>query len=305
MIGETLDIILISTKDNKLINFHVKSFFLFIVGIISLAILVLFVYNITIFTSHRVDKRRLERLNEENAIVREEIDKIEQEIAGLAVLIDSLEEYDKKLRTYASLNPINDDLRAMGVGGKIEFQNAGGLSTDVRENLENLSNQLDNLLARSRLQQESFNNIVAFLDEKKYLREHTPSIIPVQGWFMSGFGYRIDPFTGQVKMHEGLDIAAPPGTPIIAPADGTVKFAGERRGFGLTLELNHGYGYITLYGHCQRLNVDEGDKVERGDVIAYVGSTGRSTGPHLHYEVRISQEPVNPVHYILTPSITD
>lgn len=300
-----MDIILISTKDNKLINFHVKSFFLFIVGIISLAILVLFVYNITIFTSHRVDKRRLERLNEENAIVREEIDKIEQEIAGLAVLIDSLEEYDKKLRTYASLNPINDDLRAMGVGGKIEFQNAGGLSTDVRENLENLSNQLDNLLARSRLQQESFNNIVAFLDEKKYLREHTPSIIPVQGWFMSGFGYRIDPFTGQVKMHEGLDIAAPPGTPIIAPADGTVKFAGERRGFGLTLELNHGYGYITLYGHCQRLNVDEGDKVERGDVIAYVGSTGRSTGPHLHYEVRISQEPVNPVHYILTPSITD
>ena len=300
-----MDIILISTKDNKLINFHVKSFFLFIVGIISLAILVLFVYNITIFTSHRVDKRRLERLNEENAIVREEIDKIEQEIADLAVLIDSLEEYDKKLRTYASLNPINDDLRAMGVGGKIEFQNAGGLSTDVRENLENLSNQLDNLLARSRLQQESFNNIVAFLDEKKYLREHTPSIIPVQGWFMSGFGYRIDPFTGQVKMHEGLDIAAPPGTPIIAPADGTVKFAGERRGFGLTLELNHGYGYITLYGHCQRLNVDEGDKVERGDVIAYVGSTGRSTGPHLHYEVRISQEPVNPVHYILTPSITD
>ena len=91
MTGETLDIILISTKDNKLINFHVKSFFLFIAGIISLAILVLFIYNITIFTSHRVDKRRLERLNEENEIVRAEIDRIEHEIAGLAVLIDSLE----------------------------------------------------------------------------------------------------------------------------------------------------------------------------------------------------------------------
>jgi len=276
-----LDIILISAKENKLINFHVKSVFLFLVGLASLTILVLFVYNIAIFTSHRVDKRRLERLNQENEIVRTEIDRIEHEIAGLAVLIDSLEEYDKKLRTYASLNPINDDLRAMGVGGRIEFQNASGMSTDVREDLENISDQLDNLLARSRLQKESFNNIVSFLDEKQYLREHTPSIIPVQGWFMSGFGYRIDPFTGQVKMHEGLDIAAPPGTPIIAPADGIVKFTGERRGFGLTLVINHGYGYVTLYGHCQRLNVEEGNKVQRGDVIAYVGSTGRSTGPHL------------------------
>jgi murein DD-endopeptidase MepM/ murein hydrolase activator NlpD len=305
MLGELLDIILISTKENKLINFHVKSLFLFLAGLVSLVILVLFIYNIAIFTSHRVDKRKLERLNQENEIVHTEIERIEQDIAGLAVLIDSLQEYDKKLRTYASLNPISDDLRAMGVGGRLEFHNAGGLSTDVREDLESISDQLDNLLARSRLQKESFNNIVHYLDEKKYLREHTPSIIPVQGWFMSGFGYRIDPFTGQVKMHEGLDIAAPPGTPIIAPADAIVKFAGERRGFGLTLELNHGYGYITLYGHCQRLNVEEGEKVSRGDVIAYVGSTGRSTGPHLHYEVRVSQEPVNPVDYILTPSIID
>jgi murein DD-endopeptidase MepM/ murein hydrolase activator NlpD len=305
MIGESLDIILISTKENKRVNFHVKSAFLFLAGLVSLTIILLFVYNIAIFTSHRVDKRRLERLNKENEIVRAEIERIETEITELSVLIDSLEEYDKKLRTYASLNPINDDLRAMGVGGRLEFENAGGLSTDVREDLENLSDNLDILLARSRLQKESFNEIVDYLDEKKFLREHTPSIIPVQGWFMSGFGYRIDPFTGQVKMHEGLDIAAPPGTPIIAPAAGTVKFAGERRGFGLTLELNHGYGYTTLYGHCQRLNVEQGDKVDRGDVIAYVGSTGRSTGPHLHYEVRVAQEPVNPVHYILTPSITD
>lgn len=300
-----MDIILISPKENKRINFHVKSAFLFLVGLVSLAIFSLFVYNITIFTSHRVDKRRLERLNQENEIVRAEIEKIEEEISDLAVLIDSLEEYDKKLRTYASLNPIDDDLRAMGIGGSIEFQNADGMSTDVREDLASLSETLDNLLARSRLQKESFNDIVHYLDEKQFLREHTPSIIPVQGWFMSGFGYRIDPFTGQVKMHEGLDIAAPRGTPIISPGDGTVKFAGERHGFGLTLVINHGYGFNTLYAHCQRLNVEEGDKVERGDVIAFVGNTGKSTGPHLHYEVRVFQKPVNPALYILTPSIID
>lgn len=282
-----------------------KLAFIILASLVFIAVLLLFVYNITIFTSHRVDKRKLERLNQENEVVRFEITRIEEEIAHLSILIDSLEEYDKKLRTYASLNPIGNDLRSMGVGGSSQFHNAEGISTDVYSDLEGLSKTLDNLLSRSRLQKESFNNIVRYLDEKKFLREHTPSIIPVQGWFMSGFGYRIDPFTGQVKMHEGLDIAAPPGTPIIAPADGTVKFAGERRGFGLTLEIDHGYGYTTLYGHCQRIDVEEGNRVTRGDVVAHVGSTGKSTGPHLHYEVRVSQIPVNPIHYILTPSITD
>lgn len=300
-----MDIILISSKDNKRINIHVKLVFVILASLLFIAVLLLFVYNITIFTSHRVDKRKLERLNQENEIVHFEITRIEEEIANLSILIDSLEEYDKKLRTYASLNPIGDDLRSMGVGGSSHFHSAEGLSTDVYSDLEGLSKTLDNLLSRSRLQKESFNNIVRYLDEKKFLREHTPSIIPVQGWFMSGFGYRIDPFTGQVKMHEGLDIAAPPGTPIIAPADGTVKFTGERRGFGLTLEIDHGYGYTTLYGHCQRIDVEEGNKVTRGDVVAHVGSTGKSTGPHLHYEVRVSQIPVNPIHYILTPSIID
>lgn len=300
-----MDIILISSKDNKRINLHVKLAFVILASLLFIAVLLLFVYNITIFTSHRVDKRKLERLNQENEIVRFEITRIEEEIANLSILIDSLEEYDKKLRTYASLNPIGDDLRSMGVGGSSQFHSVEGLSTEVYSDLEGLSKTLDNLLSRSRLQKESFNNIVQYLDEKKFLREHTPSIIPVQGWFMSGFGYRIDPFTGQVKMHEGLDIAAPPGTPIIAPADGTVKFAGERRGFGLTLEIDHGYGYTTLYGHCQRIDVEEGNRVTRGDVVAHVGSTGKSTGPHLHYEVRVSQIPVNPIHYILTPSIID
>lgn len=299
-----MDIILISGKENKRINLHVKLAFVILASLVFIAVLLLFVYNLTLFTSHRVDKRKLERLNQENEIVRFEITRIEGEIANLSILIDSLEEYDKKLRTYASLNPIGEDLRSMGVGGSSQFHSAEGLTTDVYSDLEGLSKTLDNLLSRSRLQKESFNNIVQYLDEKKFLREHTPSIIPVQGWFMSGFGYRIDPFTGQVKMHEGLDIAAPPGTPIIAPADGSVKFAGERRGFGLTLEIDHGYGYTTLYGHCQRIDVEEGNRVTRGDVVARVGSTGKSTGPHLHYEVRVSQIPVNPIHYILTPSIT-
>lgn len=296
-----MDIIFISTKENKRVNLHIRSGLLIAAGIFILLLLTLFVYNITVFASHRVDQQRLTQLHTENKIVREEIERMEQEFQELTIFIDSLQMYDKQLRAYVSLEPIDDDLRYMGVGGEVtNFYDEIDLPHEVQNNLASLSTALDNLLARSRLQNKSFNELIAHLEEKRYLRTRTPSIIPVHGWFMSGFGYRLDPFTGRVKMHEGLDIAAPSGTPIIAPADGTVSFVGERHGFGLTIEINHGYGYATLYAHCQRIKAQVGNNIKRGEVIAYVGNTGKSTGPHLHYEVHVSQIPVNPIGYILT-----
>ena len=264
-------------------------------------LIILFVYNISIFASHRVDQQRLIQLNSENKIVRQEIDRFKTKFAELTVIIDSLESYDKRLRSYASLEPINDDIRKMGVGGTTQYDDKE-LSHEMKDTLVSLSQTMDNLLARSRLQRKSFKEIISHLDKKRYLRDHTPSVIPVQGWFISGFGYRIDPFTGSVKMHEGLDIAAPPGTPIIAPADGMVLFVGERGGFGLTLEIDHGHGYSTLYAHCQRIKVEEGDVVRRGEIVAFVGNTGKSTGPHLHYEVRVAGVPRNPFDYVIVAS---
>lgn len=302
-----MEIIIVSPKRNRRFNLHLKIFVIVIVLTSLVAFLILFIYNLAIFTTHKVNQQKITQLHKENKIVRQEIGRIKKEFTELSIFIDSLQLYDKKLRAYASLEPINDDLRYMGVGGAVlNKYNTPELSDEVRNNLEQLSTALDNLLARSRLQKKNFNELLTYLKEKKYLREHTPSLIPVQGWYISGFGYRLDPFTGKVKMHEGLDIAAPIGTPIIAPADGTVKFVGHKHGFGLTVEINHGYGFTTLYAHCQRIKVEEGDVVKRGDVIAYVGTTGKSTGPHLHYEVRIAQTPVNPINYILTTSsITD
>lgn len=301
-----MDIILISGKDNRRINLYIKFVFLIIGASVFIGLLAFFIYNITVFTSHKVDQNRLVQLNAENKIIHQEIDRIEREISSLNIFIDSLEIHDKKLRTFASLKPIDDDVRNMGVGGYASHYDSSRLSTEVRNELASLSQILDNLVARSRLQKESYDMLLIHFEEKRYLRDHTPSIIPVQGWFISGFGYRIDPFTGQIKMHEGLDIAAPPGTPIIAPADGIVKSVGNRGGFGLTLKIDHGYGFSTLYAHCQRIKVTVGTKIKRGDIIAYVGNTGKSTGPHLHYEVRISQVPVDPINYILTsPSIVD
>ena len=301
-----MDIIFISGKENKTVNFHIKFGFLILIMIMIVAALVVFVNNITNFATIEVDRNKLIQLQAENKIVREELVSIDKEITNLNVLIDSLELYDKKLRTYASLAPINEDLRSMGVGGYTPAYDEKNVSSKVSKDLDNLSQTLTNLLARAKLQKQSFDELLTQIEEKKYLQDHTPSIIPVQGWLIRGFDYQVDPFTNEIKMHEGLDIAAPLGTPIVAPADGTIKFAGHKEGFGLTLQIDHGYGFITLYAHCQRLKVTNGMTVKRGDIIAYVGNTGKSTGPHLHYEVRLSQTPINPMNYIITASdLTD
>lgn len=294
-----MDVILISSKKNKRINIRLKTIFIIVGGAAILMLLFLFIYNIVHFTSRKVDEQRLAQLKQENKIVRKEISRIEEEFARLNSVIDSLEQYDRKLRTYASLHPIDEDLRNMGIGGPAPAPE-GRLPGDVRSHLTHLSETLDNLVARSRLQKDSFDELLTYIEEKRHLRNHTPSIAPVRGWFISGFGNRIDPFTGQLKMHEGLDIAAPPGTPIVAPADGIVRSVRRSAGFGLILVLDHGYGYRTLYGHCQRIKADVGTRVKRGDIIAYVGNTGKSTGPHLHYEIHVSQKPVNPIHYIIS-----
>lgn len=136
------------------------------------------------------------------------------------------------------------------------------------------------------------------LDKESFLNS-TPTLLPAQGWITSYFGQRISPYLGKLKMHEGLDVGAPYGTPVMAPADGVVTFSGEKSGFGKFVQIDHGYGMETIYAHNQALKVRLGDKVKRGDLIAAVGNTGHSTGPHLHYEVRVNGIAVDPLYFIL------
>ncbi len=295
-----MDIILISGKGNKSTNLRIKSGYLILIVAICVGIIASFFYNLTNYARKEADRSRLHALDNENRIVQREITRIEKELFGLQNMIDSLELYDKKLRNYVPLKPIDEELRKMGVGGYVPGFAEEDLSSQTKKELTDLSESLDNLLSRARLQKSSYEELVTHLKEKAYLRDHTPSIMPVQGWVMRGYGYHIDPFTGQVKMHEGLDIAAPNGTPIVSPASGTVRYAGEKKDYGLCVEVDHGYGFGTMYAHCQRIRVNSGMQVRRGDVIAYVGNTGRSTGPHLHYEILLSHTAVNPLNYILT-----
>jgi murein DD-endopeptidase MepM/ murein hydrolase activator NlpD len=139
-----------------------------------------------------------------------------------------------------------------------------------------------------------------FLLDKSSILKSTHTILPSNGWITSYFGHRLSPYAGRVKMHEGLDIGAPYGTPIFAPADGIITFSGLKAGFGKFVQIDHGYGIETLYAHSQKLIVRKGDKVKRGELIAKVGSTGYSTGPHLHYEVRVNGIAVDPLYFVLS-----
>lgn len=138
-----------------------------------------------------------------------------------------------------------------------------------------------------------------FLLDKDSILKSTPTLLPTNGWITSYFGHRISPTAGVRKMHEGLDVGANFGTPIIAPADGIVTYAGNKAGFGLFVQIDHGYGIETIYAHSQKIMTKNGKKVKRGDIIAKVGSSGYSTGPHLHYEVRVNGIAVDPLYFIL------
>jgi len=138
-----------------------------------------------------------------------------------------------------------------------------------------------------------------FYRDQTLLLSSTPSIWPVRGYLSATFGNRLDPFTGRPDFHPGIDISTPIGTRVVAPADGIVLSCAQSGGYGNAIIIDHGYGVVSRYGHLDSYNVRPGQRVRRGDVIAFVGSTGRSTGPHLHYEVWVREQAQNPIHFIL------
>ena len=140
------------------------------------------------------------------------------------------------------------------------------------------------------------------LEAKRSVLASTPTIWPVRGLITAGYGYRLSPFTGKREMHEGLDIAAPFGSPIMATADGIISFVGPLGSFGNVVFINHGHGLTTFYAHTSSFRVKEGQSVKRGQIVAFVGTSGRSTGPHVHYEVQANGATVNPLKYIIDPS---
>jgi len=217
--------------------------------------------------------------------------------------LTSLVGQDEALRVYADLPPVDDDVRALGTGGTVNdfTRDYEDLLPGTDIQLNSLEGNLASLGREITLQRNSYEQIYSKLSQDVSRLRRTPSISPVnRGYLTSSFGTRKDPFTGKRRMHHGQDFGVLTGTPVYATADGVVKSRKGNTGYGKTIILDHGYGIKTIYAHLQRYIVNPGDEVERGDLIAYSGNTGRSTGPHLHYEVRVNNIPMNPRHYFLT-----
>lgn len=178
-------------------------------------------------------------------------------------------------------------------------EKGGELTRDVARNYASLSVRIDRAVKQTQLREQGVLQLWETLSERQSLVNATPNIKPSRGWFTSRFGYRVDPFTGRPEMHAGLDIAAPPGTPVYAPADGIISYVGYEGGYGKIVSIDHGYGVVTRFAHNSRVFVEQGQKVSRRDVISAIGTTGRSSGPHVHYEVRINGVPVDPENYVL------
>ena len=165
----------------------------------------------------------------------------------------------------------------------------------IREMHEQV-NQLD---LASTNQEKGFEHLLKHLVDQGNLLAHTPAIRPTRGLVTSSFGSRVSPFTGIKEFHKGLDIANRQGTPVVAAADGTVTFANDKGFWGKLIIINHGHGMSTRYAHLSKFFKEPGDSVKRGEIVGKIGSTGRTTGPHLHYEVRLNGTPINPEKYIL------
>ena len=239
-------------------------------------------------------RRELKEYETQYAILNKKMKQME-------TVLDNIADRDNNLyRTYFEMSPIPNEQRKSGFGGVNRYEylekfTNSELLIDMTKHLESLQKQLA-------VQSQSLDDIASLAKEKEKLLQSLPAIQPVKNKDLkrmaSGYGFRTDPFTKVKKFHYGMDFSAPSGTPVYATGDGVVSRADSNSsGYGEHIRVDHGYGYETIYAHLSQYNVRPGQKVKRGDVIGYVGSTGRSEAPHLHYEVKKNGEHLNPINF--------
>jgi murein DD-endopeptidase MepM/ murein hydrolase activator NlpD len=241
------------------------------------------------------------QLRAENERLEYALQKLNEQVRTIDQQMVALEKRDNEVyRSIFEAQPIPDSIRALQAEKEKEIARVEGMPEGLL--ISSIDTTIRRLKARIEVQRTSYKQLVNLIDNKEALLAATPAIQPVSNKTLnriaSGYGYRIDPVYKTIKLHAGLDFAAPQGTPIYATADGVVKLSGfSDGGYGNHVVINHGYGYETLYGHMVRIKVRTGHRVKRGEVIGYVGNTGKSTGPHCHYEVHKNGQKLDPVYF--------
>ena len=273
----------------------------------------------------RRDATDVERMRADTARQRSELDALKGQLGGISQQFEELRELERKVRVIAGLPEAPRETRVPSDAGKGGAEDADGLNdaglpnesgagpaapSDDHGGLEPgskdaLRSAIDRIELRARKlsallpeRRASLEALVAGLEDRREQLAATPSIWPASGFVTSGYGYRTSPFTGRRQFHAGIDIAADYGTTILSPASGRVVYAGRKGAFGRVVEIDHGFGIRTMYGHTDEVLVRPGQRVQRGTKIATVGSSGRSTGPHVHYQVKVAGRTANPSDYI-------
>lgn len=239
-------------------------------------------------------RRELENMALQYKVLNKKMDRQDQ-------ILDAIAERDNSIyRLYFEANPIDQDTRKAGFGGVSRYNKFDGFENS--ELIKETYQRVDQIAKQIAIQSKSLDEVAALAKEKESLLASIPAIQPVRNEDLkrmaSGFGMRTDPFTKARKMHKGMDFTSPRGTPIFATGDGKVIRADNKSsGYGNHIRIDHGYGYKTLYAHLHKYNVKRGQIVKRGDIIGFVGSTGRSQAPHLHYEVFKDDRQINPINF--------
>ena len=291
----TLMVIPDKQGDPKQLRIPVALIYSTIAGVLILAVASL-VLSI-VFIDQKVSEKELHQLRSENQDLKGKFEELRWNLAEVEDRYQDLVEREIKIRSLFGVPEIDPEERQLGVGGPVSPAIAN--MSPAEKTAFVTEKQLDRLLKLSEFEVEKYTEVESELESIADRLAHTPSIWPTKGWMSRGYGMKYDPFTGVKQMHRGVDIANHNGTPVVAPANGVVKYIGKNGALGKTVVINHGYGFQTRYGHLSEYKVRSGQRVKRGDIIALVGSTGHSTGPHLHYEISRNGQFLNPMKFVL------
>ena len=244
------------------------------------------------------------RLQAENRVLKGTIGELENQVVVLRDEIDTVLEVQDLMAAAINLPTIDQETFTAGVGGRGHLgfgpQEVPGLDLEPGNRVLSLGENLEQMLRQAMIQRQGYLAMLDTLEARSEVRRKIPSIRPTDiGWLSSRFGFRTDPFTEKQTFHRGLDFSVPVGTPVRVTGDGVIMAVQQQSGFGRVIKVDHGHGLCTVYAHLDEQLVKKGDVVSRGDIIAKSGNSGRSSAPHLHYEIRIGTRPVNPLSYIL------
>jgi murein DD-endopeptidase MepM/ murein hydrolase activator NlpD len=283
---KTLNFLEIKHFKEKLIVFFIGS-----VVVFSLILLGTFY----LISNLQSNQDKFQSLENENQLLKQKLVSISKNYSKLENDLNDISKVSNDLRLATNLEPISNDEKLLGIGGSRSIVNLfSGTSPDIEDALK----IVDNVTRKFDFEKSQFDEISAKLKENENLYESIPAILPAEGHYSSeSFGMRLHPILKIYMMHEGIDIIANVGTPVKATGKGKVVFVGMKSGFGLAVEIDHGFGYRTVYGHLSSAKVKEGQMVKRGNIIAKTGNTGLSTGPHLHYEVLHNGQNLNPADF--------